>query len=35
MSERHLVDPTPELPDGTPIEDVRFPTRIWNVLPRA
>ena len=35
MSERHLVDPTPELPDDTPIEDVRFPTRIRNVLAAA
>jgi DNA-directed RNA polymerase alpha subunit len=35
MSERHLIDPTPELPDDTPIEDVRFPTRIWNVLAAA
>jgi DNA-directed RNA polymerase alpha subunit len=35
MSERHLVDPTPELPDDTPIEDVRFPTRIHNVLAAA
>jgi DNA-directed RNA polymerase alpha subunit len=34
MSERHLV-PTPELPDDTPIEDVRFPTRIRNVLAAA
>jgi DNA-directed RNA polymerase alpha subunit len=32
MNERHLIDPTPELPDDTPIEDIRFPTRIWNVL---
>jgi DNA-directed RNA polymerase alpha subunit len=35
MSERHLIDPTPELPDDTPIEDVRFPTRIRNVLAAA
>jgi DNA-directed RNA polymerase alpha subunit len=35
MSERHLIDPTPELPDNTPIEDVRFPTRIRNVLAAA
>jgi DNA-directed RNA polymerase alpha subunit len=35
MSEGHLVDPTPELPDDTPIEDVRFPTRIRNVLAAA
>jgi hypothetical protein len=35
MSERHLVDPTPELPDDTPIDRVRFPTRIHNVLAAA
>jgi DNA-directed RNA polymerase alpha subunit len=27
--------PTPELPDDTPIERVRFPTRIRNVLDVA
>jgi DNA-directed RNA polymerase alpha subunit len=35
MSERQLVDPTPELPDDTPIDRVRFPTRIHNVLAAA
>jgi DNA-directed RNA polymerase alpha subunit len=35
MNEGHLIDPTPELPDDTPIEDVRFPTRIRNVLAAA
>jgi DNA-directed RNA polymerase alpha subunit len=35
MNERHLIDPTPELPDDTLIEDVRFPTRIRNVLAAA
>jgi DNA-directed RNA polymerase alpha subunit len=35
MSERGLIDPTPELPDDTPIADVRFPTRIRNVLATA
>jgi DNA-directed RNA polymerase alpha subunit len=35
MSERHLVDPTPELPDDTPIDHVRLPTRIHNVLAAA
>ena len=35
MSERHLVDPTPELPDDTPVDRVRFPTRIHNVLTAA
>ena len=32
MNERHLIDPTPELPDDTPIEDIRFPTRLRNAL---
>jgi DNA-directed RNA polymerase alpha subunit len=35
MSERPLVDPTPELPDDTLIEDVRCATRIRNVLAAA
>jgi DNA-directed RNA polymerase alpha subunit len=35
MTERHPIDPTPELPDDTLIEDVRFPTRIRNVLAAA
>jgi DNA-directed RNA polymerase alpha subunit len=35
MSERGLVDPTPELPDDTLIENVRFATRIRNVLAAA
>jgi Bacterial RNA polymerase, alpha chain C terminal domain len=35
VSERRLVDPTPELSDDTRIEDVRFPTRIHNVLASA
>ena len=26
------LDPTPELPDDTPVDRVRFPTRIKNVL---
>ena len=26
------VEPTPELPDDTPIRDVRFPTRIKDAL---
>jgi hypothetical protein len=33
MSDRHLVDPTPELPDDTPIE--KLPTRIRNALAAA
>ena len=32
MTERDLIDPRPELPDDTPIDRVRFPTRIRNVL---
>jgi DNA-directed RNA polymerase alpha subunit len=35
MTERHLIDPTPELPDNTPIENVRFPSRVRNVLAAA
>jgi DNA-directed RNA polymerase alpha subunit len=35
MSKRGLVDPTPELPDDTLIADVRFATRIRNVLAAA
>jgi len=35
MSERHMLDPTPELPDDTPIDRVRFPARIQNVLVAA
>jgi DNA-directed RNA polymerase alpha subunit len=35
MDERGLVDPTPELPDDTLIENVRFATRIRNVLAAA
>jgi DNA-directed RNA polymerase alpha subunit len=33
--ESKLVDPTPELPDDTLIANVRFPTRIRNVLAAA
>lgn len=29
------LDPTPELPDDTPVDRVRFPTRIKNVLKAA
>jgi DNA-directed RNA polymerase alpha subunit len=35
MNERHLIDPTPELPDNTPIENIRFPTRLRKVLTAA
>jgi DNA-directed RNA polymerase alpha subunit len=35
MSERGLLDPTPELPDDTLIDDVRFATRIRNALNAA
>jgi hypothetical protein len=27
-----MLDPTPELPDNTPISDVEFPARIRSVL---
>jgi DNA-directed RNA polymerase alpha subunit len=30
-----LLYPTPELPDDTPVEDVRFSTRIRNALNTA
>jgi DNA-directed RNA polymerase alpha subunit len=30
-----LVDPTPELPDDTPLEKLRLPTRLANALPQA
>jgi DNA-directed RNA polymerase alpha subunit len=30
-----FLDPTPELPDDTPIENVRFSTRISNALTAA
>ena len=32
MNERHRIDPTPELPDDTPIENIRFATRVRNTL---
>jgi DNA-directed RNA polymerase alpha subunit len=35
MSEPNMLDPTPELPDDTPIGDVELPTRIRNVLEAA
>src|SRR5258708_34359888 len=35
MSEPNMLDPTPELPDDTPISDVEFPARIRNVLTAA
>jgi DNA-directed RNA polymerase alpha subunit len=36
MSERDdLIDPTPELPDDTPIDRIRLSTRIRNVLIAA
>jgi DNA-directed RNA polymerase alpha subunit len=35
MSEQHILDPTPELPDDTPIENVQLPTRIRNVMAAA
>jgi len=30
-----MLDPTPELPDDTPLSDVEFPARIRNVLAAA
>jgi DNA-directed RNA polymerase alpha subunit len=30
-----MLDPIPELPDDTPIDRVRFPTRIYNLLVAA
>jgi DNA-directed RNA polymerase alpha subunit len=35
MSEPKFLDPTPELPDDTPISDVEFPARIRNMLTAA
>jgi DNA-directed RNA polymerase alpha subunit len=35
MIERDLIEPRPELPDNTPIDRIRFPTRIRNVLAAA
>jgi DNA-directed RNA polymerase alpha subunit len=35
MSEPKLLDPTPELPDDTPISGVEFPARIRNALAAA
>ncbi len=35
MTERDLIDPRPELPDNTPIDRIRLPTRIRNVLVAA
>jgi hypothetical protein len=32
MSDRTMLEPTPELPDDTLISDIEFPTRIRNVL---
>jgi DNA-directed RNA polymerase alpha subunit len=35
MSEPNMLDPTPELPDDTPISEVELPARIRNVLAAA
>src|SRR5260370_28049354 len=35
MREPNMLDPTPELPDDTPMSDVEFPARIRNVLVAA
>ena len=35
MSDPNLIDPALKLPDDTPIDRVRLPTRIHNVLAAA
>jgi DNA-directed RNA polymerase alpha subunit len=35
MSEPNKLDPTPELPDDTPISDIELPVRIRNVPAAA
>jgi DNA-directed RNA polymerase alpha subunit len=35
MTDRKMRDPTPELPDNTPISDVELPARIRNALTAA
>ena len=35
MSQPNILDPTPELPDDTPLDNVELPTRIRNVLAAA
>jgi DNA-directed RNA polymerase alpha subunit len=30
-----MLDPTPEMPDNTPVSQVKFPTRILNALRAA
>ena len=35
MSEPKFLDPTPELPDDTPISDAEFPAQIRNALTAA
>jgi DNA-directed RNA polymerase alpha subunit len=35
VSQPNMLDPTPELPDDTPISNVEFPARIRNVLAAA
>ena len=35
MTNRRLFDPSSDLPNDTPVEVVRFPTRIVNALSRA
>jgi hypothetical protein len=35
MSAQDLIDPRPELPNNTPINRIRFPTRIQNALAAA
>ena len=35
MSEENMLDPTPELPDDTPLDSVELPARIRTVLAAA
>jgi DNA-directed RNA polymerase alpha subunit len=35
MWKQQMLDPTPELPDNTPVSQVKFPTRILNALTAA
>ena len=35
MSEENMLDPTPELPDDTPLDNVELPARIRTVLAAA
>ena len=35
MSEENMLDPTPELPDDTPLDNVELPARIRTMLAAA